>query len=298
MEYKDYYKVLGIEKSSPQEEIKKAYRKLAIIWHPDKNKDPSALQKFKEISEAYQILSDTQKRHEYDNIDNFKQHTPNYSNNYNHYSNSNNSNKYNMHQFQQYFNFSHRDPFEIFNEVFSTFLGIGTPGNSFINNLHNTMMAFDNVTHLNTPSMSTTVHIIDMSNGMSDGMSDEITNIFEIMKQGLGVLNQHSQSQYVQHKQNKQYRQYNQQENQQEKKIEKKIEKKSGDKIEKKSEKSNNEIIDKREFINKKHLITNKIDNNKLLTNIDNKWIVMNDFDTTIHILNDNELNKIISTSF
>lgn len=65
----DYYKILGISKNASQEEIKKAYRKLAMKWHPDKNKDniQVAEKKFKEISEAYQILSDEQKRKSYDN---------------------------------------------------------------------------------------------------------------------------------------------------------------------------------------------------------------------------------------
>lgn len=67
---KDYYKVLGIEKNASNEDIKKAYRKLAREWHPDKNKNSSkeeAEQKFKEISEAYVVLSDPKKRNEYDN---------------------------------------------------------------------------------------------------------------------------------------------------------------------------------------------------------------------------------------
>jgi len=67
MAYKDYYKVLGISKSASQEEIKKSYRKLAIKYHPDKNNNnPNAEEKFKEISEAYQVLSDPEKRKKYD----------------------------------------------------------------------------------------------------------------------------------------------------------------------------------------------------------------------------------------
>jgi len=67
MAKKDYYEVLGINKSTSPEEIKKAYRKSAIKYHPDKNKgDKAAEAKFKEASEAYHILSDTEKRKNYD----------------------------------------------------------------------------------------------------------------------------------------------------------------------------------------------------------------------------------------
>ncbi|BHH83157.1 DnaJ C-terminal domain-containing protein [Desulforhopalus sp. 52FAK] len=63
----DYYKVLGVDKSSSQTEIKKAYRKLALKYHPDKNKgDKSSEAKFKEISEAYAVLSDSEKKQQYD----------------------------------------------------------------------------------------------------------------------------------------------------------------------------------------------------------------------------------------
>ncbi len=64
---RDYYEVLGVSKSADEAEIKKAYRKLAIAHHPDKNPDDaSAEEKFKEAAEAYEVLSDSQKRAQYD----------------------------------------------------------------------------------------------------------------------------------------------------------------------------------------------------------------------------------------
>ncbi len=69
MEYKDYYKVLGVDKKASQEEIKKAYRKLAVKYHPDKNKDNKAAEeKFKQINEANDVLSDPEKRKKYDEL--------------------------------------------------------------------------------------------------------------------------------------------------------------------------------------------------------------------------------------
>ena len=69
MEYKDYYKVLGISKTATADEIKKAYRKLAVKYHPDKNQnDKSAEEKFKEINEANEVLEDADKRKKYDEL--------------------------------------------------------------------------------------------------------------------------------------------------------------------------------------------------------------------------------------
>jgi len=62
MQYKDYYKILGIDKNATQEEIKKAYRKLAKKYHPDSNPgDKKAEEKFKEINEAYEVLGDEER---------------------------------------------------------------------------------------------------------------------------------------------------------------------------------------------------------------------------------------------
>jgi hypothetical protein len=66
MEYKDYYKILGVDKTASSDDIKKAYRKLARKHHPDVNPgDKAAEERFKEINEAYQVLSDEEKREKY-----------------------------------------------------------------------------------------------------------------------------------------------------------------------------------------------------------------------------------------
>jgi curved DNA-binding protein len=69
MDYKDYYKILGVERKASEEEIRKAYRKLAMQYHPDRNpNDKQAEERFKEINEAYQVLSDAEKRAHYDRL--------------------------------------------------------------------------------------------------------------------------------------------------------------------------------------------------------------------------------------
>lgn len=65
---KDYYKILGLSILATQNEIKQSYRKLAVFWHPDRNSNPIALEKMKEINEAYEILSDENKRKSYNKI--------------------------------------------------------------------------------------------------------------------------------------------------------------------------------------------------------------------------------------
>lgn len=63
---RDYYDILGINRNASQGEIKKAYRQLALKWHPDRNKSAEAEKRFKEINEAYEVLSDSKKRQTYD----------------------------------------------------------------------------------------------------------------------------------------------------------------------------------------------------------------------------------------
>src|SRR5689334_1227701 len=68
MEYKDYYKILGVGRDASAEDIKRAYRKLARQYHPDKNKARGAEDKFKEANEANEVLSDPKKRKAYDTL--------------------------------------------------------------------------------------------------------------------------------------------------------------------------------------------------------------------------------------
>lgn len=66
MAKRDFYEVLGVSKNASPEELKKSYRNLALKWHPDRNKTPEATEKFKEINEAYEVLSNPEKKSAYD----------------------------------------------------------------------------------------------------------------------------------------------------------------------------------------------------------------------------------------
>ncbi len=68
MEYKDYYKVLGLTKEATQDDIKRVYRKLARKYHPDISKEANAEEQFKEVGEAYEVLKDSEKRAAYDQL--------------------------------------------------------------------------------------------------------------------------------------------------------------------------------------------------------------------------------------
>lgn len=68
MEYKDYYKIMGLERNASQDDIKRSYRKLARKYHPDVSKEPDAEARFKEVGEAYEVLKDPEKRAAYDHL--------------------------------------------------------------------------------------------------------------------------------------------------------------------------------------------------------------------------------------
>jgi len=130
MTNKDYYKTLGVDKKATPQQIKKAYRKLAMKWHPDKNPDDkeNAEAKFKEIGEAYSVLSDEQKRKNYDQFGSDKPQNAGFSNNG---------------DFQQR-NFTSNNAEKIFQQFFFNFGGgnnasnfgdfAGTPGRNNMNN--------------------------------------------------------------------------------------------------------------------------------------------------------------------
>ncbi len=106
MEYKDYYKVLGVDKKATEDEIKKAYKKLAKKYHPDINKEKGAEKRFKDINEANEVLADKDKRQKYDTLgSNWNQYQTTGNPNYNRYQDSGsfNGNTFTGNDFSDFF---------------------------------------------------------------------------------------------------------------------------------------------------------------------------------------------------
>ena len=114
MDNKDYYKILELERNASEDDIKKSYRKLALKYHPDRCKDIGAEDKFKEISEAYSVLSSPDKRRSYDVMGNSED-----------------------------FNFNGEDPFSVFNNIFqqhlSTFMNMKYENEINVDNIFNNL---------------------------------------------------------------------------------------------------------------------------------------------------------------
>ena len=117
-EFKDYYAILGVSKTASADKIKKQFRKQALKYHPDRNQGNKVAEaKFKELSEAYEVLSDPEKRSQYDNFGQYWQGASNYSNSYRSNTYSNNTNvDFGGTDFSQYGNFE-----EFINELLGRF---------------------------------------------------------------------------------------------------------------------------------------------------------------------------------
>ncbi|WP_373478728.1 DnaJ C-terminal domain-containing protein [Geminocystis sp.] len=145
-DYKDYYSVLGVNKSSTSEEIKKAFRKLAVKYHPDRNPDNKASEeKFKEISEAYEVLGDTEKRQKYDQFGRYWQQSESRQSPWANSTSSNTKVNVNDFKFGDYANFddfindllgrpfANNNPRNTSTSGFSNSGGFGTQSQSFSN---------------------------------------------------------------------------------------------------------------------------------------------------------------------
>lgn len=149
----DYYDVLGVNKNASEEEIKKAYKKLALKFHPDRNKELGAEDKFKEIGEAYEVLGNKEKRHQYDQFGTVDENENPFGNKSNHMSQEHAKNIFKMFMGGDIFgedeegaHFVHMEgmPGQSFGRMF---MGGGMPGNTFggMNNMfHHHMNAAQN----------------------------------------------------------------------------------------------------------------------------------------------------------
>lgn len=157
---KDYYKILNVERESTGEEIKASYRKHALKYHPDKNpNNPEALEKFKEISEAYSVIGDIDKKRQYDlmgDIDN---------------------------------NFDGEDPFNAFNNIFqqhmSTFMNMKYDDDINVNNIFSNLtgmkgnnIPFGNI-HVRVHTFPTDINNNSRINNENKGFSNIFNNIFD-----------------------------------------------------------------------------------------------------------------------
>jgi DnaJ-class molecular chaperone len=116
---KNYYEILNIDRNASDEEIRSSYKKLALMYHPDKNPNADASDKFKEISEAYSVLKDSDKRRQYDVMGDVDD------------------------------NFGGEDPFNVFNEIFqqhiNSFMNMKYDNNINVNSIFNNIPGFQNI---------------------------------------------------------------------------------------------------------------------------------------------------------
>ena len=131
---KDYYAILNIGRDASQEDIKKAYRKMALKFHPDKNKSDDAEEKFKEVAEAYEVLSDEDKRAAYDRYGEDGLHTSRLR-----------PNQHEQSGFRRNFSFHPMDPFELFKSFFHDRDPFSDHFSSFHQHMHHHRDPFEDI---------------------------------------------------------------------------------------------------------------------------------------------------------